>query len=107
VVVQPPPARRQRTTFAARERRASVAESLEELLALPEEEAMTKATEAGAAFAAPGTIGTGTADLSEPGRYGIVCFIPVGATPDVLQSGEEPEGPPHFTEGMFAEITVE
>ena len=39
----------------------------------------------------------------------IVCFLPVGATPDnmeALESGEL-QGPPHFTEGMVEEFTVE
>jgi hypothetical protein len=47
----------------------------------------------------------------EPGRYAMVCFIPVGFTPEVAAeaaaSGTEPEGAPHFTEGMIAEFTVE
>lgn len=84
-----------------------VTETLEELLALPEEEVQTKVTEAGAAFAAPGVTGTGVADLTEPGRYAIVCFVPVGTTAEVLASGEEPQGEPHAMRGMVAELTVE
>jgi hypothetical protein len=87
-----------------------VTESIEELLALPEEEAMTKVTEAGAAFAVPGATGSTSAAL-EPGRYAVLCFIPVGFTPEAAAeaeaSGTEPEGPPHFTEGMVTEFTVE
>jgi uncharacterized cupredoxin-like copper-binding protein len=87
-----------------------VTESAEEILALPEDEARTKVTEAGAAFAFPGETGSGTVAF-EPGRYLMVCFIPVGLTPEVLAeveaSGTEPEGAPHFTEGMLAEFTVE
>ena len=62
----------------------------------------------GASFAAPGESDTLFVDL-EPGRYVIVCFLPVGATPDnmeALESGEL-QGPPHFTEGMVEEFTVE
>jgi hypothetical protein len=71
-------------------------------------------------LAAPGgpmipAVGDGT--LAEPGRYAIVCFIPTGADPqeylDVAAETEEgpPQGvaggPPHFVNGMAAELTVE
>jgi len=62
----------------------------------------------GASFAAPGESDTLFVDL-EPGGYVIVCFLPVGATPDnmeALESGEL-QCPPHFTEGMVEEFTVE
>jgi hypothetical protein len=50
----------------------------------------------------------------QPGRYAVVCFIPVGADPDeMMQAMEgEAEGPPeadglpHAFHGMFADITV-
>ena len=84
-------------------------ESIDELLALPEEEAEGKVTEAGGAFGFPGDTDTLFVDL-DPGRYAIVCFLPVGATPDnleALESGEFDDAPPHFTQGMFREFTVE
>lgn len=71
--------------------------SFQEILALPEDEAMAKAQFVAAAFAPPGGEGSTLADL-EAGSYAMVCFIPVGG-------GED--GPPHFTEGMFQEFTVE
>ena len=79
---------------------------LEELLALPEEEVETAVTEVtGSAFALPeGTFYT-TYDLVA-GRTVALCFIPVGFTMDALESGEEPEGAPHFTEGMVHEFEV-
>jgi hypothetical protein len=83
-------------------------EDLQELLQLPEEEAMAKVTMTGGAFAEPGATDTVFVDLT-PGRYAIVCFLPVGATPDnieALESGEF-EGAPHFTQGMIQEFTVE
>lgn len=58
-------------------------------------------------------VGDGT--LTEPGRYLMVCFIPTGADPgaylDALEAnpGQPPSvpgGPPHFTAGMYAELTV-
>lgn len=86
-----------------------VTESFDELLQLPEDEAMAKVTMVGIEFAEPGGSGTTFADLSA-GEYAFVCFIPVGATPEnlpALESGEFAGGPPHFTQGMIAEFTVE
>ena len=74
-----------------------VTESFEDLLALPQEEVESKVVFAGAAFAPPGGEGSALAELA-PGDYAMVCFIPVGG-------GED--GPPHFTEGMIQEFTVE
>ena len=83
-------------------------ETIEELFELPEEEAFAKITMPGSSFAAPGEADTLFVDL-EPGRYVIACFLPVGATPDnmeALESGEL-QGPPHFTQGMLEEFTIE
>jgi hypothetical protein len=74
-----------------------VTSSFTELLELPEEEAMTQVEFLGAAFAPPGGEGAALADL-EPGEYAMICFIPVGGAED---------GPPHFTQGMIQEFTVE
>jgi hypothetical protein len=75
--------------------------SVEELLALPEEQAMTMVTFTGGAFAEPGASDTTFLEL-EPGRYAAVCFIPQGTTHDT-----EGSGPPHVALGMLAEFTVE
>jgi hypothetical protein len=56
-------------------------------------------------IACPGERTVFNADLSEPGRYAAVCFIPVGTTPE-SDPEAEPSGPPHAAEGMFAEFTV-
>ena len=71
--------------------------SVEELLALPEEEARSMITFAGAAFAPPGEEASALMELAA-GEYTVICSIPVG--------GQE-EGPPHFTEGMVTEVTVQ
>jgi hypothetical protein len=42
----------------------------------------------------------------EPGRYLVACFVPVGATQDAIESGKEPDGPPHALQGMVAEMQV-
>lgn len=85
-------------------------ESFDELLELPEEEAMEKVTSGFGAFAFPGSSDSRIIEL-EAGEYLAVCFIPVGLTPEVAEAaesgGEEPQGPPHFTQGMRAEFTVE
>jgi hypothetical protein len=54
-------------------------------------------------------VGDGT--ISEPGRYVVACFIPVGADPSVVLNPEgdgppESDAPPHFTKGMYAELIV-
>jgi hypothetical protein len=78
-------------------------ESAEELLAMEEDEAFTKVTMLGEpAFAPPGDGDFKVVDL-EPGEYIVLCAIPTGMTSD---DGPPPEGPPHFTHGMFAEFTV-
>jgi hypothetical protein len=64
-----------------------------------------------------GFVVVGSATLTEPGRYAVICFIPTGADPEeFMAAGEAPDaegppdvegGPPHFVHGMFAELTVE
>jgi len=94
--------------------------AIDELLALPEEElaALMAGEPALVALAAPESNETiyavGDGALTQPGRYAIVCFIPTGADPDAYLNappGDGPPevegGPPHFTAGMWAELTVE
>ena len=59
--------------------------SVEELLALPEEEAYTMITEVGGTFALPGGTGYTVLDLS-PGRYVALCFVPQGTTMEVIEA---------------------
>ncbi|HWH35362.1 MAG TPA: hypothetical protein VNT56_08610 [Acidimicrobiales bacterium] len=95
---------------------------LEELLGLPDEEAEEVTEFQGVSVALPGEQGTvveGDLTLDEPGTYALLCFIPTGADPAVYEEilanpppeGEGPPdvpgGPPHFTQGMVAELTVE
>ena len=90
-----------------------VTETAEEIIALPDEEAMTKATMAGIAFGFPGSTSYTTMDLA-PGDYIAVCFLPQGATPEVMaQMSDAPDatmppeaGPPHAMAGMLQEFTV-
>lgn len=68
-----------------------------ELLELPEDEGEDKTVFLGEAFAPAGGESSTLASL-EPGQYAMVCFLPVGGKED---------GPPHFTQGMVQEFTVE
>jgi hypothetical protein len=80
-----------------------VTETVEQLLQLPEEQAMTKVTDLGGVIVTPGVSDTFFRDL-EPARYGLVCFMPVGvSSPEQLETAQ---GEPHFIHGMFAEFEV-
>lgn len=74
-----------------------VAESVEDIVNLPEEEGKAKVTPVGGTFAPPGEGEYAVVDLKK-GRYGVACFVPVGG-------GDE--GPPHASKGMHAEFEVE
>jgi hypothetical protein len=79
-----------------------VTEPVEQLLALPEEEVFSKLELKGIVFVEPGQSETTFLRMDE-GRYGAACFIPEGT-----MSMEMPGmGAPHFTLGMFAELTAE
>ena len=80
-----------------------VSETVDELLAMPEDEVEGMVSDVGYVQALPGITDTSFINLTA-GRYGMVCFIPTGAT-----SWEEAatlESPPHFTAGMLREFTV-
>jgi hypothetical protein len=94
--------------------------SVDELLTLPPDQlgpalggepALVLIAAPGGPMIAP--VGDGT--LREPGRYAVLCFVPTGADPqaflDALAESEGgppevPGGPPHFVQGMAAELTV-
>lgn len=79
--------------------------TVEELLQA--EDADDAITDVAFAFACPGTTADPVAaDLSEPGRYAMVCFIPVGTLPTTPPEDFETMGPPHALQGMVAEIQV-
>jgi hypothetical protein len=65
--------------------------SVEELLALPEEEANTMVTEVGGTFAFPGESGNTVVELT-PGRHVALCFVPQGLTPELIAEMEAAEG---------------
>jgi hypothetical protein len=82
-----------------------VSESFQDILAKGEEEAQELVDISFGAFGPPGSKSSAAFDMSEAGDYAAVCFIPVGSTPDKAE--EEVDGPPHFTEGMITEFTVQ
>ena len=107
-----------------------VTESFDELLALPQEEALQKVTVTGILFAAPGESAAMGMDatgapspmtaitVAQEGEYLAICFIPQGTTemPDFSAqaappsgapaASAAPQGPPHFLLGMKQEFTV-
>jgi plastocyanin len=95
--------------------------SVEELAQLPEEESdaiFANSMPALVSVAPPGEEGmpvVGDGVISEPGRYAVVCFIPIGADPQAVMDAMQSEsstppdlgdGPPHVTAGMYAELNV-
>ena len=83
-----------------------VTETIDELLALPEDEALAKVQFVGSTFATQGATDIETLELT-PGKYVALCFVPVGTTEvEPADGNAEPLGPPHFTEGMQATFTV-
>ena len=88
--------------------------SVEELLDLPEDEFATKAAFVGVTRAFPGGIGQTVIYLT-PGDYVALCYLPEGATPEVMAQLGGPEdtvpagieiGPPHYELGMIHEFHV-
>ena len=73
-----------------------------DLKSLPEE-AQDAVEYLGSAFAEPGDADADSRNLA-PGRYALVCLLPVGSTG---RGAPDPEGPSHFDRGMWAELTVE
>ena len=87
-------------------RNDGVTDPFEDLMALPEEEAMEKVTFIGGAFASTkGSKALLVNDL-EPGDYMAVCFIPSGSVASGDGEMTEGTGDPHFVHGMQQEFTV-
>lgn len=98
---------------------ADESRSVADLLKLPEAELTALLGAPSTVLLAPPgaaqipAVGDGT--LTEPGRYLVMCSIPTGVEPAeylkaaAAANGQKPDvsgGPPHFTSGMFAELTV-
>lgn len=79
--------------------------SISELLETYVQEDLSAVATTARIVASPGQSNVAFVDR-EPGRYGMVCFIPVGSSPDADER-EVAANPPHYTEGMVAEFVVE
>ena len=83
-------------------------DSVKKIVGLSEKEQRKKIDESGITFASPGGTSYTIADLSKPGRYGVVCHLPVGSTSEqAAQQAEKKHAKSHAQEGMYATITVE
>lgn len=84
-------------------------DTLKKTLGLPEKERAKKLEFLAGTRVAQGQSNYVIADLKKPGRYGVVCFLPVGSTS--LEAAEQAESrrgaTPHWTEGMLATFTAE
>jgi hypothetical protein len=83
-------------------------DSVKKLVGLSEKELGKKTEVVGSTFAMQGQTSHTIADLSKPGRYGVVCHLPVGSTSEQAaeQAGKK-HAKSHAEEGMYATITVE
>lgn len=81
-------------------KKPGVTQSFDAILALPQEQAMSKADVI--AFVESPTRQSDYTSVDLPaGSYAVVCFVPKGSVGDT-----EGDGPPHFTLGMKKELTV-
>jgi uncharacterized cupredoxin-like copper-binding protein len=85
--------------------------SFEELLALPEDQALNQVAFLGQVAANPGETASGTVAADAPGDYLAICFVPQGLTQlpegSLGPDASLPAGAPHFTLGMRQEFTVQ
>lgn len=85
--------------------------SFDELLALPEDQALNQVAFLGQVAANPGETATGTVTADAPGDYLAICFIPQGLSQlpegSLGPDASLPAGAPHFTLGMRQEFTVQ
>jgi hypothetical protein len=96
--------------------------ALDDLVQLPTDELRSRiGTPVMVLLQPPGSdeqiVAVGDGILGEAGRYVLMCFIPTGADPEeyfaaaAASEGEAPTGvaggPPHFVNGMYAEIQVD
>jgi hypothetical protein len=74
---------------------------------LQEDDPSKFATDVAFTFACPGATADAIgADLTAPGRYVALCFIPTGTTPETKPADFDKGGAPHAMNGMIVEFTV-
>lgn len=93
--------------MAFAKRKDGTTESVQDLLALPEEQAGEKLDFLGSGFAMPGGSGAAMLDLSK-GGYIAVCFVPTGTTAESMSATDGPpsDAMPHAMQGMTGVFTV-
>jgi hypothetical protein len=79
--------------------------SIDDLMAMSDEEAEAAIEFVGGAVACPDDTTEPFGAALESGRYVVACFLPVGSTADA--DLEQLDGPPHADEGMVLQITVD
>jgi hypothetical protein len=84
-------------------------DSVKKIVGLSEKEQRKKGEEVGGTFAVQGQTSYAFVDMTKPGRYGVVCHLPVGSTSEeaIEEAGEAHDAKSHAQEGMYATITVE
>jgi hypothetical protein len=84
-------------------------DSVKKLAGLSEKELAKKTEEIGGTFATQGQTSYAIAELSKPGRYAVICHLPVGSTSEEAldEAGKEHDTKSHAQEGMIQEIKVE
>jgi hypothetical protein len=83
-------------------------DSVKKIVGMPEKEQAKKIEETGGTFAMQGQTSYAIADMSKPGRYGVVCFLPVGSTSEqATEEAAKKHAKEHWQQGMLATITVE
>jgi hypothetical protein len=86
--------------------RIKTKDSVKKILSLPEKEQNKKVEFLnGTDDVSPGQTTYVIADFQKPGRYGVVCFVNVGAT--TPQQAHAGHGATHAQKGMYGEIKVE
>jgi hypothetical protein len=83
-------------------------DSVKKIIGLSEKEQRKKVEGVGGTFATQGQTTYTFVDLTKPGRYGVVCHLPVGSTtPQAAEQAGKKHAKSHAQEGMYATITVE
>jgi hypothetical protein len=86
-----------------------VTETFEQLLQLPDDQALAKVTQIGGAFALPGQAGDAPVQVPQEGEYIALCFVPQGMTAlptGPVDASAAPTGTPHYLLGMVQTFTV-
>jgi hypothetical protein len=83
-------------------------DSVKKLAGLSEKELAKKTEQIGGTFAMQGQTSYTVAELSKPGRYAVICHLPVGSTSEQAaeEAGKE-HAKSHAQEGMIQEVKVE